>query len=184
MWYCSLPLFPLLFFNRDQMSSAMAELLNHHKSSHQLLVNGRACTHSHANTHSLGWWTHKTQNCMFPFMCTENTRLQNRFLPSFLRTASQLCSRHASIVITSGLNYKFSFTLLGGGKQFQNFIQRQTAEKKSRNREREWEEKMRALLAFRFEGRWGFLSKKKISFSVSLYWWSHKSAHTNAYIQA
>ncbi len=146
-----------LFSNYDQMSAAMAELLNHHKSSHQSLMNGPACTHTVRQKWVDGI---KTRNCILTFMWTKkrthvHTRsTPNRFLPSYARLPNPapdtlLLSSH--LVWT--INFQ-SFTLLGGGKQFQNFIQANRKERqrrqREREREREWEEEMRALLAFSF----------------------------------
>ena len=136
------------------------------------------CTYTHTHTHT------RSRSHTPPFTHTTT----NRFLPSVLRAASQPCSRHAPIVITSGLNYKFSITHLGGGKQCQNFIQVRGTDGPRRKREREKKERSRKRVGGRNESSTEvrffervFSSKKKKKVSISLYWWSHKTAHTKAY---
>lgn len=106
----------------EQMSAAMVELLNHHKSSCHPLLNGPAYAHWRTHVHA------RSLKLKAAFLCTHTPRARthirttpNHFLPSFLRTVSQLCSRHAFIVITSGLNYKFSIIHSSRKKENQNF---------------------------------------------------------------
>lgn len=112
-----------LFSNYEQMSAAMVELLNHHKSSCHPLANRPAYAQWHTRTCSLKLKT--------PFLCAHALKARlnacthihttpSHFLPSFLCTVSQFCSRHAFIVITSGLSNKFSIIHCASKKKNHN----------------------------------------------------------------
>lgn len=155
------------------LQMSMAELWNHHAGYLWMDL------HPHTSDKSVLTFSLKL-SCSHALETHTNTH-NSKPLPSFLLTASRLCSRHTPIVITSGLNYKlllfFSpFTLLRGGKQFPNFIQRATEEKKKWDQEKVggWNKSSAGI-------RWGLLRRKKKSFLVSLYRWSHKSANTDAH---
>lgn len=102
-----------LFSNYEQMSAAMVELLNHHKSSCHPLANRPAYAHWHTRTCSLKLKTaflcaHALKARLNASMHAHTHTTPSHFLPSFLCTVSQFCSRHAFIVIASGLSYKCS----------------------------------------------------------------------------
>lgn len=61
---------------------------------------------------------------------------RNRFLPFFLLIASQLCSRYALTVITSGLNYTFSINHSSGRREMIWEFHASKQEKKKEGRDK------------------------------------------------
>lgn len=177
---------PSLLSNYDQMSDfwMFTDVYGWAlKSSRRLLMNGPASTHIHKCTFSdKSVLTFSLKlSCSHALETHTNTH-NSKPLPSFLLTASRLCSRHTPIVITSGLNYKLFFFFHHSlfweeGNNFRISYKERPKRKRSEIKKK-LEDEIRALLAF-VEVCWG--EKKKKSFLVSLYWWSHKSANTDAH---
>lgn len=185
----SLPVFVLPIMSRCQLlrlSCSISTNLNSWTDMHA------THTHTHTQTKSvliniktqklysdIRWKTHPSTHT--------RTQVQTK-LPSFLLThgfpTPDTLPLSSHLVRT--INF-ISFFSSGGGER--NKLNLRASHKDGERRKRQEIKKREAEISWQstFEGHRRVCGaetkkKKKMSFSVSLYWWSHKSAHTNAYV--
>lgn len=106
--------------------------------------------------------------------CTHTHTTPSHFLPSFLCTVSQFCSRHAFIVIASGLSYKCSIIHCSSKKKKFTIWKDKVKEKRIRENKREetprkdcgsTKEKLASPFQFFWRSLWFVEQKKK-----NLFW--------------